>query len=365
MISPASVVFDARTIGYPGIGRYVRELSSALLKAESPEAFAFLAPPGADVAFPGAADVRVARSKVYGATEQFEMPRLARGAVLFHAPHFNFPLFWRGKLVVTIHDLIYLRHRESLDSPVKRAVARFLIGAACRRADALIAVSEHTKKDILAEFQGTDASKITVIHEAASSAFRPADEEAKNRVRATYGIAGPFILFVGTLKPHKNLATLLSAMAAVRKEKGIRHTLVIAGRADDKHPEILGQVGAYSFARHIGEVSDEDLPALYSAAAAFVLPSLCEGFGLPVLEAMACGTPVIVSDASSLPEVAGSAAKSFDPLRVDALAEVLYTVLENHNLRVKMSVEGLDRARLFSWDAAAAQTLRVYEKVLS
>ena len=368
MTAPGMVVLDTRMFCHPGIGRYVRELSAALLKIAPVETFTFLAPfaavPG--LSGSGAVNIRPTQSRIYSVAEQLEMPRVARGTRLFHAPHFNFPLFWKGKLVVTIHDLIYLRHRESLASPTKRVVARFLIGAACRKADALIAVSEHTKKDILTEFPATDPSKINVIHEAASASFCPASDLEKARVRAKYGLQEPFVLFVGTLKPHKNLSVLLSAMSEVNRRGGIaRQNLVIAGRSDEKHPEIGKNAGSYPFAKLIGEVSDADLPALYSAADAFVLPSLYEGFGLPVLEAMACGTPVIVSNASSLPEVAGAAAMTFEPTRVDALAELLYTVLENKSLRQKMSTDGLERAKRFSWKKTAEETLRVYEKVLS
>lgn len=361
------VAFDARTLGYPGIGRYVAELVPELLRQSDADRFLFLAPPDAGwrLLGSGADRLRAITAPIYSLSEQIEMPRAARGAALFHAPHFNAPFFWKEKLVVTLHDLIYLRHPESLHSASKRAAARFLIGMACKKADAIIAVSAHTKKDILEEFPRTEASKIHVIHEAASPRFsRPPEEELK-RVKEKYGFDAPFVLFVGTLKPHKGVEVLLEAMHLFRKDRGASHELVLAGRPDPKHPRVTRAIAEKSFARTVDEVPDADLPALYALADVFVLPSFYEGFGLPILEAMACGTPVVASSASSLPEVAGDAALYFRPGQVDALAELLYTVIQSGNLREKMVQNGLLQAQRFSWKRAASNTLKVYEQVLS
>jgi glycosyltransferase involved in cell wall biosynthesis len=173
----------------------------------------------------------------------------------------------------------------------------------------------------------------------------------------------PFVLFVGTLKSHKNVPALLDAMERVRR-RGLDHELVLAGKKDKRSGELLSRISRLSWVRVLGEVTDPALCCLYNLADLFVLPSFREGFGLPVLEAMACGAPVICSNRSSLPEIAGDAALFFDPLRVDALEELIYNVLINRELREKMSKAGMDRARHFSWEKTAQKTLEVYRRVL-
>ncbi len=346
---------------HPGIGRYVRELTRAAVRL-APGRLTLIGHEASRGAFPKGVAFRPARAGVYSLAEQLELPRAASGFGALHVPHFNVPFAYRGRLVATVHDLIYLHDAKASKRRFGHAAASALFGHIARRAAAVIAVSEATRAELVERFPRL-APRVRVIHEAASPAFRRIEDPvARASERSRLGIEGPFVLHVGTLKPHKNLPFLLEAMDRVR-EKGLPHGLVAVGRADAQGGPILEALRKRPYARHLGEVSDGDLASLYNLADAFVLPSLVEGFGLPVLEAMACGTPVLVSDRASLPEVAGDAARFFDPLRVDALSGLLYTVLENGELRRAMSSAGLARAERFSWEKAAAETLRVYDEV--
>jgi glycosyltransferase involved in cell wall biosynthesis len=245
------------------------------------------------------------------------------------------------------------------------AYAKTLFGHIASHAAAVIAVSEFTKNDFLNAFPAARAERVFVTHEAASAAFRHSPDPAKiNAFRRKFSLEKPFVLFVGTLKPHKNPLVLLEAVKRLRG-RGLDHELVVVGKEDPKRPEVFKALKAEPFARLIGALGDEDLLWAYHAADIFVLPSLREGFGLPLLEAMACGCPVLGSDRASIPEIVGDAGFTFDPDRVDALSELLYNVLRDNELRKKMSLMGIERAKSFSWRKLAEDTLRVYGKALA
>lgn len=334
---------------HPGIGRYLRELSRRLLEKTPPDWLCLLGR--------SPQSHRKLHSPIYSLREQFEVLLAARDLPVLHVPHFNIPVMRKKKLVVTIHDLIYVREPKASKSRFGQSYARWLMKTIARRADAVLTVSEFTRKDLLEAFPEMSPDRVFTTPEAASRIFRPIrDAEALGAVRKKYSLQAPFVLFVGSLKPHKNLPALVGAMSRLREEKKLPHELVLVGRGDMKNKP--------SFVRHWAEVPDEDLACVYNLAQLLVLPSFWEGFGLPVLEAMACGTPVIASNCASLPEVAGEAALLFDPLRIDALAELIYNVLEKKELREKMRRMGIEQARLFSWEKTADITLRVYRQVL-
>ncbi|MCB9143514.1 MAG: glycosyltransferase family 4 protein [Anaerolineales bacterium] len=267
-----------------------------------------------------------------------------------------------------------------------------MVPLSARRAARVITVSQHAKREIVQRY-GIDPQRIAVTYEAAAEQFRPvADLAALQAVRARYGIGdGPFLLALGNLQPRKNIGRLVEAFGKVVNSEqfsvisglsetvsedrspitdhstslryGTACSLVIAGKALWRESEIFATVQQAGLEERVvfpGYVDDADLPALYSAATAYVYPSLYEGFGLPPLEAMACGTPVVCSTAASLPEVVGDAAVSIDPLRVDSLAQGLREVLGNAGLRDDLRARGLRRAAQFSWDRCAAETLAVY-----
>ncbi len=277
---------------------------------------------------------------------------------VLHSPDFIPPLRRNCRAVITVHDLAFLLFPGLLTAESQRYYGQ--IRRAVHSAEAIIAVSASTKRDLIAH-TGAPAAKITVVYEAAGPAFRPVtDTAALAAVRQKYGLPPDFVLFVGTIEPRKNLTTLLKAFQ-VSSFTFHALKLVIAGRQGWLYEETIAQARELGTAvQFIGGVLPEDLPALYSAARLFVLPSLYEGFGLPVLEAMACGTPVVCSHASSLPEVAGDAALLVEPHDVDGLAAALQRALSDEALRRQMIERGLAQAARFSWAKAARETLAVY-----
>jgi len=362
-MSDPVIGLDARMWRHPGIGRYLRELLSSMSTQVGPGRIRTLSYAFDEESLRRVGTLPVVvKSPIYSVAEQIEIPRAAKEFDVLHVPHYNAPLLYRGTLVLTVHDLIHFKEELSSRSPLRLAAARFLLNKACHKASAIITVSQATRNDLLGFFRNLRGC-VTVVPEAASSSFRqplPSEVEA---VRAKFNLKRPFVLFVGTLKPHKNLVRLIEAFDQLHK-KGLSHELVVVGMSDPKwtEPEEMGRTR--SFVRFLGRLDDADLPALYGTADLFVLPSLREGFGLPILEAMACGTPVAVSNQSSLPEVAGEAGVVFDPLRVDPMAEVLYNTLQNQSLREDLSRKGLERSKRFLWSNAATLTLETYRNAL-
>ena len=261
---------------------------------------------------------------------------------IFHASNWALPRT-KAKLVTTIHDLTFLKYPQTHTRYSVAAHTRHL-NQARKYGDRIIAVSESTKKDLID--YGIAAEKITVIYEAAASVFRPIDSRP---ARAKYGLTKPYFLSVGTLEPRKNLKRLIQAFSALRTAQ-----LAIAG------PIGWGEsLPTTSKVKFLGFVPDEDLAGLYSGAKAFVYPSLYEGFGLPVLEALSCDCPVITSNVSSLPEIGGEAAIYINPLKVSEITQAM-TAIQKLNLTQK----SLAQAKKFSWEKTAKETLKVYREVV-
>ncbi|HIP96991.1 MAG TPA: glycosyltransferase family 1 protein [Anaerolineae bacterium] len=290
---------------------------------------------------------------------------------VFHSPDFTLPPVWRARAVLTVHDLSFLRVPECFTGALRRYLER-VVPRSVRRADHVIADSHSTKRDLV-ELLGTPAGKVTVIHSGVEPRFRPiTGRAALEAVRRRYDLPKRFVISVGTLQPRKNFATLITAFARLKSgteswKPGARSLkLVIAGGRGWLYEEIFASVQALGLQGDVlfpGFVADEDLPALYNLAEAFVLPSLYEGFGLPPLEAMACGTPVITSNVSSLPEVVGDAGLMVGPTDVEGLAAAIKRVLEDSDLRHEMAQRGLARAKEFTWERAARQLLGVYTRM--
>ena len=297
--------------------------------------------------------------------EQTLLPALARRDRLdvLHGPVNVAPLLAPCSTVVTVHDLAYLRLPDRLPSARRRYFAA-LTRASVRRASRVLAVSESTKRDII-ELLGVPAERIDVTPLAADPGFRPVAGEELERFLGEQGIVRPFVLSVGTLEPRKNLPLLLRAFASIAGE--VPHDLVLAGpegwMTDEIH-ETRRRLDLGDRLRFTGYVEADALPAWYSAADLFIYPSLYEGFGLPPLEAMACGTPVITSDVSSLPEVVGDAALTVPPTDETALAEVMRRVLANPALGADLRARGLERAQRFSWERTAALTVAAYREAV-
>ena len=305
--------------------------------------------------------------------------RLLPDATLFHATeHLLLPL--RDiPTVLTVHDLIFRRYPRH-HKPLNRWYLNATMPLFCRRADHIIAVSEQSKRDVMAAY-GVSADKITVIYEAADPRFRPQSPDRVAEVRSRYGLPERYLLFVGTIEPRKNLGRLLFAFERLRAEN-LTDALVIVGKRGWLYEDFFARLEQSPARRAVlfpGFVPDADLPAIYAGAQALAFPSEFEGFGLPVLEAMACGTPVVCSNTSSLPEIVGAsqeradpasevptegaAALLCDPLEVDEIAAALRRVLTDGDLAEALRVRGLKQAGRFSWSRAAAETIAVYRKV--
>jgi glycosyltransferase involved in cell wall biosynthesis len=285
-----------------------------------------------------------------------------------HSTTFCVPRFrMRPKrLVVTIYDLSFITHPD-LHLPAN--VAHCLAGTrlAIEHADAIIAISEHTRRDLI-ERLAAPAERITVTPLAHDASFvRVADPRRLAAVRKRYRLPEHFILFLGALEPRKNLPRLIEAYATLPAELRRDVKLVVAGMSGWLNDSVHGRVGELGLEKSVhfaGYVHADDLSAVYSLATTLAYPSLYEGFGLPVLEAMACGTPVLTSNVSSLPEVAGDAATLVDPLDVSSIASGLHGMLESPSLRAELAGRGRARAASFSWDRCARQTLEVYRRAM-
>lgn len=285
-------------------------------------------------------------------------------AELFHATEHLLPYFRALPAVLTVHDLVFL-HLPQHHKPLNRWFLTLAMPLFCRRADHLIAVSAHTRDDLVRSY-GLPSERITVVHEAAEACFQPQPPDKVLEVLADYGIPRRYVLSVGTIEPRKNLSRLLAAFEALHAE-GLTDALVHVGRrgwlVDDFFRRLRRSPLRHAF-HWLDTVDDETLAVFYSGAQAFVLVSEHEGFGLPVVEAMACGAPVVCSSCSSLPEVAGEAALLVDPRDVDAIAAGMRQVLQDQALASRLRQDGLQRARQFSWERTAKATLAVYEQAI-
>jgi glycosyltransferase involved in cell wall biosynthesis len=289
--------------------------------------------------------------------EQFQLP--TSNVRILHTPYYVKPYAMRVPSVVTIFDLIPLRLPQGSLSWRVRLFFRLAVGLAARTAARVIAPSAATRTDLVT-LLNVPREKIDVVPLAADAQFVPQSPAEVERVRAKYRLADEYVLSVGINKPHKNIAALIDAWQSLNETK---QTLVIAGAWDARfeHPVVENRKQRIQF---IHDVADRDLPALYSGAAVFVMPSLYEGFGLPPLEAMACGTPVICSNAASLPEVVSDAAILVDPHDVGAIAGAVERVVSDSALRDRLRAQGIAQAAKFSWERAACETYRVYQSVL-
>jgi len=292
-----------------------------------------------------------------------EVARL--GLDLLHSPDFIPPAGGVSRSVITIHDLNFLYYPQFLTSESHRYYNR-QIEWAVRRADHILADSDATKSD-LTSLLDVPSEKVTTVHLAADPAFRPLPEAEAGQVAARYGLEPGFLLFVGTLEPRKNLPSLLQAYRLLLDAEVTAAPLVLVGGKgwlyDEvfEHIEVLHLTGRVRF---LHDVPDADMPGLYNAAGVLATPSFYEGFGLPALEAMACGTPVVVAGRASLPEVVGEAGLLVNPDAPDDIARALARVLTEKPLRARMRELGLAQAARFTWEETARKTLAIYRRVL-
>lgn len=277
---------------------------------------------------------------------------------------FTSPPFAPCPVVVSIHDLSF-EHLPETFNRRSRAQLRFTVRRSARKAARVLALSEHTRHDIISTYK-IAPNLVTAIPIAAPTHFCPVDDETElQRVRQTYGINGEYILSVGSIQPRKNLSRLLSAYEGLRRSrpKGTLPQLVLVGKRAWLYRETLKAIEEFGAGVIVtGYVPEADLPALYSGALCFVYPSFFEGFGLPPLEAMKCGTPVVTGDRTSLPEVVGDAGVLVNPFDTEAIASAISSLIDDSSLRSRLRIKSLNRARIFDWSETAKRTLEVYKQ---
>jgi glycosyltransferase involved in cell wall biosynthesis len=355
---------DARLWAEPrsGIGRYTRALAEHLRQLAPEEQWIHYVDRPVAAPRPGI-EIRCLPWPQRLVWSLWHAPRdLRRRPVdVFHGvTGFELPPRGPWALVTTVHDLVPLRLPALVPARHRWAV-RCLLGGALRRAHRVIAVSEATRVELLARYDLLPA-RVTVVPEAAASEFEPPRPPALAAVRARYGLARPYVLFVGLLEPKKNLGTLLEAVARLRGRGawGETELLIVGAPGWGPHPgSQVRALGLDGTVRFLGPAPDADLPALYGGARVFAFPSLWEGFGLPVLEAMAAGAPVVASNRGALPEVTAGAARLVEPAP-EPFADALGELLADAALRERLRTAGLARAATFSWERTARETLAIY-----
>ena len=363
-----------------GIGRFVRSLIRALADLDRDSQYLLLyaapdRPDGIDGLFPDGKNfsrrrLRLSQRYLDIIWHRLRLPlpvNLVTGPVdLFHSPDFVLPPVRRARTLLTVHDLAFLLHPECADAGLREYLDQ-AVPRSVRRADFVVADSENTRNDVIC-LLGADPQRVEVVPGGVDPSFAPVEDEARlAALRERFGVGdAPFILAFGVIEPRKNLRLLFDAYRLLRDRRNLPHCLVVAGGRgwlwEDtiEHAERSPYRGDIRF---VGFIPEADLATMYSAASVFAFPSLYEGFGLPPLEAMACGTPVVVSKTSSLPEVIGDAGLQIDPHDADALAAALELLILDEPLRADLRRRGLERAATFTWQAAATKLLTVYRRL--
>ena len=371
--APVRIAIDARKLHDYGIGTYVRNLTHWLARIDCDDTYVLLCRPE-DVAFVRSLGPRfeplIEMAGNYTIREQFAVPlALARARPkvdVFHAPHYVVSPLVTCPYVVTIHDCIHLRFPQYLPKKGAFLYARTMMTLAARRSRRVLTVSNASKEDIL-HYLKVPASKVEVIYNALDERLAtPPTPEDIARVRQRFQLEAPFVLYTGNIKPHKNIDRLIEAYSILRR-RGVENVkLLIIGDEISKYPNLRRLVHKFQLHQHVrffGFVPDATLAVFYRLASAFVFPSLYEGFGLPTLEAMAAGVPVITSNVSSLPEVVGEAALLIDPMDAGALADAMARVLSDAPLRADLIRRGHERIKTFSWERSVARVHQVYREV--
>ncbi|HWO31298.1 MAG TPA: glycosyltransferase family 1 protein, partial [Candidatus Acidoferrum sp.] len=365
------IAIDLRKIESSGIGRYMRSIVEALLREGPEHEYVLFVPTGSEHLLNlNGGNARVLRVDVpyYSIREQFSIPILLtkHRVDLFHSPHFVVPALRPCPMVVNIHDVIYMARRDELSSRLGRMYYRCMMPMAAHWSSAVITSCEYTKQQILRHLN-PNPDKIFVVPYGIDSRFRPVtDKDALNAVRKKYGISDDYILYVGIYRGRKNHAGLLHAFQQFLKQ-GHSAQLVIAGPTNEGTAEMQSLGVALGIQNHMvltGFVADEDLPALYAGARVYACSSLAEGFGLTVIEAMACGTPVVSAENSALLEAGGSAAFFADVTNPEMFAQALGRVFKDETLRRELIELGFKHAEQFSWTRAAQDTLKIYAAVV-
>jgi glycosyltransferase involved in cell wall biosynthesis len=364
---------DARIFGsqYTGIGRYVQELVEQMADLASQHEFVLFMnePQFHEYEAPKNVKKVLVNAHHYSLKEQWSFFWKLRKAKLdlMHFTHFNAPILYKNPSVVTIHDLtLSFYPGKKMNSWLHRKAYHLTLSHAVKHAKKVIAVSENTKLDLI-KVLGTPDEKITVIYEGVGENFTPReDKEGLAELIKKYGITKDYLLYTGVWRSHKNLINLIRAFAILKQDESFDLQLVITGKEDPYYPEVRRTVKELGLEYSVifpGMVPEDELTALYQGVFTYVFPSLYEGFGLPPLEAMRCGTPVVASKASCIPEICGeNNALFFDPYDPEDMANSIRRVWLDGDLRKDLRERGLRHSRKFSWKSMAEETLALYEK---
>ena len=365
------IAIDVRKLHDFGIGTYVRNLLRQLSRLDHDTEYVLLCQHDDQQAVRELGEnFRAVTESAgpYSVSEQLSVPlHLGRASPqLFHTPHYVLPVLTPCRSIVTIHDCIHLIFPQYLRHRMAHAYARTMFWTAVHRASRILTVSEASKNDIL-RFFGVPSERVTVIYNAIDDRFHEEPpEEQLVRVRERYQLHNRFLMYAGNVKPHKNLERLIDAFVLLRKKGLDDLQLLITGSEISRYSTLRRAVHRHNLHKHVrflGYQSEDTLAALYRLADIFVFPSLYEGFGLPPLEAMASGTPVVVSNVSSLPEVVGDAGVLVNPYDPQAIADGISRLLDDPQLRRELIARGLVRARAFSWPESVKRIRQIYEEV--
>ena len=360
------LIIDARWL-YTGLGAYTLQLIRGIHQSGALPVTLITLPEHRDKLAPFGFEIVVSNARLYSVREQIDIARAARNHEVLHVPHYNAPLLRRKTLLVTIHDLNHLLDETMGRSLKSRLYARPMLQHVAKRADQIFTVSEYSKRTIV-EHLGAEPERITVAYTGVPPDIYPEPrDESRVRTNEAFCFSGNYLLFVGNLKPHKNVRGLLKAFALLQQRGKIDHTLLIIG--DDPHwrPVLARDAADLALAGTVvlaGKATDDQVRAAYSGADLTIVPSFLEGFGLPVIESMACGTPVACSNTSSLPEGAGDAAEYFDPSNVESMAAATENVLFSETRWRELRGLGLKQAAKFQWRECAERHIPIYRRFL-
>ncbi|MCB1168060.1 MAG: glycosyltransferase family 4 protein [Leptospiraceae bacterium] len=364
MSKPVQVLYDARMLGYSGIGTQVEAVLQRLVKR--PEVALTLAGHPDTIKkhlpqFEGR--IRTFTDPIYSIREQIRFPRPGKNQII-HSPHYNGAIKFLNRSLVVVHDLIHLDSAE-FSSPIYRAYASFFLGQVARRAPAIATVSDYSRERMIANFPGCEERIVTIHNGIDHSLFRVPKKSVVDAFRKKHRLKNPFGLCVGIGKKHKNVDFVIRSLKTLW-DGGLQLDLCIAGTGGKLPGYLEKALETFEHKERIRVLpffDKEELPVLYGAADVFIMPSLIEGFGFPLAEAMACGTPVISSRRSSLPEVGGDVPLYFDPESESELREVLLRVLEDKRIRSSMKKEGPVQAKRFTWDDHVQSLVTLYQSV--
>ena len=369
------IAIDARMYGNSqcsGIGFYIQQLTDHIFEIDKENEYVlFMREPEFSKFNPPNDRIKKVpvKPRWYSYGEQFSLPITFSKEKfdLIHYPHFNSPILYGKKSVCTIHDVTPLSFPgHKMKSKFRRLAYRLVFWSTLRKSKQIIAVSEATKQGILDNFN-INTDKIKVSHEGVADHFRKTENYGIiEQVKSKFNITKPYVFFVGVWRNHKNVEGLVRAFNLLKEKHKIPHQLVLGGREDLHYTKVRDEINKSPYKQDIittGFIKDEELPLLYQGAEAHIIPAFIEGFGLIAIEAQTCGTPVVSSNTSCLPEIIQDSGLFFDPKNENEMADQIYKVLNNKKLQEELIQKGFENVKRFSWERTAQETVKIYESI--